>query len=113
MTEDQINPPGLSRTEIDRLMDPLLSLEERQTAWKARSLGVQARRMQAHWRRAVRGPLQLGFAACAVALIGLHLATFSDSGRAVGMTMFLLWYPTMLYVWREYRRLDALNVTKI
>jgi hypothetical protein len=113
MTEGRMTPRELSRQEIDRLMNPLLSIEERQAAWQSRQLGVQARKMQARWRQAVRVPLRFGFAACAMAFVGLNLATFTEGFRHAGTAMFLLWYPMMFLVLREYRRMDALTVDEI
>ncbi|MCG7518964.1 hypothetical protein [Ruegeria sp. Ofav3-42] len=106
-------PPGLSDEEIDQLMDPLLSIEERQSVWCEKPLSVQARKVQEHWKGALRGPFQLGLASCGIAIIALTVATFSDTWRLAGTTAFLLWYPMMFYVLREMHRLSRLHVNEI
>jgi len=37
--------PGLTHEEIDQLMDPQLSVEDRMTVWQAKPLNVQARKV--------------------------------------------------------------------
>ncbi|TCK99475.1 hypothetical protein BXY66_3980 [Shimia isoporae] len=107
------SPPGLSNEEIDQLMDPLLSIEERQSVWRKKPLGVQARNLQEHWKGALRGPFELGLVSCGMAIIALIVATFSDTWRLAGITAFLLWYPMMFYVLREMHRLSRLRVNEI
>jgi hypothetical protein len=110
---NNVIPLGLSQSEIDGLMDPLLSVEDRQSAWRVKPLSVQARRIQQRWESALNGPLVLGLASCAVAFIGLNIATFSENWRLVGASAILLWYPVLFYVVYEMNRFGALKVNEI
>ena len=45
MNDKNSKVPGLTNEEIDRLMNPQLSVEERMTAWRPKPLNVQARKV--------------------------------------------------------------------
>ncbi len=45
MNDSEPRLPGLTDDEMDQLMDPLLSVQDRMTAWQAKPLSVQARKV--------------------------------------------------------------------
>lgn len=45
MNDEHPTLPGLTRDQIDRLMDPHLSVQDRMTTWQPKSLSVQARKV--------------------------------------------------------------------
>ena len=112
MSENQM-PPGLSNSEISRILDPALSIAERQSSWQKKPLSVQARKVQDNWKQAFKGPLQLGLAASALAFVALPVVVYSDTWKLAGLTVFLLWYPTMIWSGYQMRRLSKLFVNEI
>lgn len=112
MSENQI-PPSLSNSEISRILDPALSVAERQSSWRKKPLSVQARKVQDNWKPAFKGPLELGLAASALAFAALPVAFYSDTWRLAGLTVFLLWYPTMIWSGYQMQRLSKLRVNEI
>ncbi|MEP0521136.1 MAG: hypothetical protein ABJD06_13370 [Hyphomicrobiales bacterium] len=112
MNEKQM-PPGISKSEILRILDPAISVAERQSSWRKKPLSVQARKVQDNWKPAFKGPLQLGLAASALAFVALPVMLYSDTWRLAGLTVFLLWYPTMLWSGYQMHRLSKLRVKEI
>ena len=113
MNNKQQNLPGLTDKDIDQLMDPLLSFEERMSAWREKPLSVQARKLQDRWKAALKGPLFFGLVAGVLAFIGLNVAAFSDHWRAEGLATWIICYLLLVAAFGELHRLSALKVDEI
>lgn len=106
-------PLGLSDEDIDQLMDPFLSIEERQSMWTSKPLGVQGRKVQNHWKSALKGPLVFGLSAGVVALIGLNAAVFSEQWRVEGLAAWIIGYLLLVAAFLELDRLGRLSIDEI
>jgi hypothetical protein len=113
MSEERAHPPGLTEEEIDRLMDPTLSIEERMSVWEAKPLSVQARKLQKHWKASLKGPLVFGLFAGLVSFLGLNVAVLSQEWRAEGLTAWIVCFLLMFASAGELHRLGHLKVDEI
>ncbi|MEL7045638.1 MAG: hypothetical protein AAGL66_11535 [Pseudomonadota bacterium] len=113
MSEERDRPLGLTDEEIDRLMDPILSIEERMSVWEAKPLRVQACKLQKHWKASLKGPLVFGLFACLISLLGLNVAVLSQEWRAEGTATWIVCFLLMFASACELHRLGRLKVDEI
>lgn len=95
--------PGLTDDEMDQLMDPLLSVQDRMTAWQPKPLSVQARKvLQRGNSAALRQHYLTGQTCIAITLFLWLLVPFLPSSsqmfdtQAVRLSLYMIALTTLV-----------------
>ncbi|MCL7464512.1 hypothetical protein [Phaeovulum sp. NW3] len=102
MNNNEPRLPGLTDDEMDQLMDPLLSVQDRMTTWQAKPLSVQARKvLQRRNSEALRHHYITGQTCVAITLLLWLLPQLLPSSsqvidmQALGLSLYMMSVPTM------------------
>lgn len=119
MSDSEPGLPGLTDDEMDQLMDPLLSVQDRMTAWQPKPLSVQARKvLQRGNSAALRQHYLTGQTCVAITLFLWLLVPFLPSSsqvfdmQALSLSLYMIALTTLVFgLWKAHAMTRA--VTRI